>query len=149
MSGSSITNFHSGVLTLKKHDVVEFIEEIASDFPSVSSWSENTQARVAEHYLAAMKNFGLLEGDAEKEFKYVYPPDELILYVLYSLFEQNVTTADEVVGHSDWKLLLLNQDDVRERLQDVSPSHIQYEKRGSVERLEPRYESLMGCIDEF
>jgi hypothetical protein len=142
-------NFHSGVLTLKKGDVVEFIEDIESDYSSVSSWSENTQVRVAEHYLAAMKNFGLLEGDAEKEFKYVYPPDELILYVLYSLFEQDVTTADEVVEHPDWKLLLLTPEDVRERLQGVSPSHIQYEKRGSVERLESKYESLMGCIDEF
>ena len=141
--------FQSGVLTLKKDDVVEFIEDIESDFPSVSSWSENTQAKVAEHYLAAMKNFGLLEGDTEKEFKYVYPPNELILYVLYSLFEQDVTTADTVVEHPDWKLLLLTPDDVRERLHGVSPSHIQYEKRGSVERLEPRYESLMGCIDEF
>jgi hypothetical protein len=44
---------------------------------------------------------------------------------------------------------LLTPEDVRERLQGVSPSHIQYEKRGSVERLESKYESLMGCIDEF
>lgn len=142
-------NFHSGVLALKKEDVVEFIKDIEPNFPSVNSWSENTQTRVAEHYLAAMKNFGLLEGDAEKEFKYVYPPDELILYVLYALFEEGVTTADAVIEHPDWKLLLLTPDDVQERVQGVSPSHIQYEKRGSVERLEPRYESLMGCVDEF
>jgi hypothetical protein len=104
---------------------------------------------VAEHYLAAMKNFGLMEGNTTKEFQYVYPPNELVLYVLYSLFDQSVTTSNEVIEHPDWKLLLLSPEDVRERLQDVSPSHVQYEKRGSVERLEPKYDSLMRCVDEF
>lgn len=142
-------SFHSGALTLQKGDVVEFINDSEDEFPAISSWSENTRLRVAEHYLAAMKNFGLLEGSKEKEFKYVYPPDELILYVLYTLFEQDVTTADAVVEHSDWKLLLLTPEEVRDRIQEVSPTHVTYEKRGSVERLEPMYESLQECIDEF
>lgn len=142
-------SFHGGALTLRKDDVVEFINESEDDFPVISSWSENTRLRVAEHYLAAVKNFGLLEGSKEKEFKYIYPPDELILYVLYSLFEQDVTTADAVVEHPDWKLLLLTPEEVRDRIQDVSPTHVTYEKRGSVERLEPVYESLRGCVDEF
>lgn len=142
-------NFHGGALTLRKDDVVEFINELEDDYPVISSWSENTRLRVAEHYLAAVKNFGLLEGSKEKEFKYIYPPDELILYVLYSLFEQDVTTADAVVEHPDWKLLLLTPEEVRDRIQDVSPTHVTYEKRGSVERLEPVYESLRGCVDEF
>jgi hypothetical protein len=142
-------SFHSGTLSLEKADVVEFLEDIEPEFSSISSWSENTQRRVAEHYLAAMKNFSILEGDAEKEFKYVYPPDELILYVLYSLFERDVNTADAVINHPDWKILLLTPDDVQDRIQGVSPSYVQYEKRGSVERLEPKYESLMECINEF
>ncbi len=142
-------SFHGGALTLQKDDVVEFLSEAKDDFPVISSWSESTRFRVAEHYLAAMKNFGLLEGSKRKEFKYVYPPDELVLYVLYSLFEQDVTTAEAVVEHSDWKLLLLTQEEVRDRIQDVSPTHVRYEKRGSVERLEPVYDSLEVCIDEF
>lgn len=142
-------SFHGGALTLRKDDVVEFINESEDDFPVISSWSENTRLRVAEHYLAAIKNFGLLEGSKEKEFKYIYPPDELILYVLYSLFDQDVMTADAVVEHPDWKLLLLTPEEVRDRVQDISPTHVTYEKRGSVERLEPVYESLRGCVDEF
>lgn len=142
-------SFHSGVLALQKEDVVEFIDESEDDFPVIESWSDNTRLRVAEHYLAAMKNFGLLEGSQQKEFKYIYPPNELIVYVLYSLFEQDVTTAGAVVEHPDWKLLLMTPEEVRDRLQEISPTHVTYEKRGSVERLEPVYNSLRRCIDEF
>lgn len=141
--------FHEGALTVQKEDIIQFLENSMSEYSAIESWSENTKLSVAEHYLAAVKNFGLMEGNTTKEFKYVYSPDELVLYVLYSLFEQDVTTADAVINHTDWKLLLLTPDDVQDRIQDVSPSYVQYEKRGSVERLEPKYESLMECIDEF
>ena len=141
--------FDSGALFIEKTDVVQFIQGIESEYPSIRSWSENTRRRVAEHYLAAMKNFGLLEGSQRKEFRYVFVPDELVLYVLYSLFERNITTASAVVEHRDWKLLLMTTEDVRQRLRDLSPSHVQYEKRGNVERLNPTYESLEECIDEF
>jgi hypothetical protein len=143
------SQFHKGTLSIKKEDVIQFLEDSTEDYSVVESWSDNTKLSVAEHYLAAMKNFGLMEGNTTKEFQYVYPPNELVLYVLYSLFDQSVTTSNEVIEHPDWKLLLLSPEDVRERLQDVSPSHVQYEKRGSVERLEPKYDSLMRCVDEF
>lgn len=143
------SQFHKGALSIKKEHVIQFLEDSTEDYSVVESWSDNTKLSVAEHYLAAMKNFGLMEGNTTKEFQYVYPPNELVLYVLYSLFDQGVTTSKEVIEHPDWKLLLLSPEDVRDRLQDVSPSHVQYEKRGSVERLEPKYDSLMRCVDEF
>ena len=143
------SEFHKGALTVQKEDVIEFLEQLESEYPVIESWSENTLLSVSEHYLAAMKNFGLLEGNTQKEFKYVYLPDQVVLYVLYSLFEDGITSAEAVVEHQAWKLLLMDTDDVRDRLQDVSPSHVRYEKRGSVERLEPKYESLKECIDEF
>lgn len=142
-------SFHQGVLSIRKDDVREFIEEQEAEYPTISSWSEQTRSRVAQHYLAAMKNFGLLEGSTEKEFSYVYPPDELVAYVLYSLFEEELTNAEQIVEHVDWRLLLFDLDDVRERLRAISPRHVNYEKRGSVERLEPHYETLMECVDEF
>lgn len=141
--------FHTGALTVGADDVTDFLNQSAEEFSVIDSWSENTRLRVAQHYLAAMKNFGILEGSKRKEFKYVYPPDELITYVFYSLFEQDIRTADAVVAHPDWKLLLLTPEEVRDRLQDISPTHVTYEKRGSVERLEPVYDSLEGCLDEF
>lgn len=141
--------FHKGTLSVRKEDVIGFLDQSESEYPVIESWSENTSLSVAEHYLAAMKNFGLLEGSTQKEFRYVYLPEQVVLYVLYSLFEDGTTTAEEVVEHQAWKLLLMDTEDVRDRLHDVSPLHVRYEKRGSVERLEPKYESLKGCIDEF
>ena len=142
-------SYHKGILSLRKDDVLDFIVEQEDEFEVIASWSENTRLRVAEHYLAAMKNFGMLEGSTEKEFSYVYPPDELVTYVLYTLFDRGHQNAEEIVQHAHWKLLLLEEADVRERLRGISPARVTYEKRGSVERLDPRYDSLMECVDEF
>ena len=141
--------YQDGVLVLRKEDLLTFLENASSTRDEFESWSENTCLSVAEHYLASMKNFGILEGSTEKEFSYVYPPDQLVAYILYTLFEHGHTSADEVVNHTDWRVVLFDQDDVRERLRGISPTHVTYEKRGSVERLEPRYDSLMECVDEF
>lgn len=141
-------SFHKGILSLRKDDVLDFIVDQEDELEVIASWSENTRRRVAEHYLAAMKNFGILEGSTEKEFSYVYPPDEVVTYVLYTLFERGDHNAEEIVQHDHWRLLLFDQADVRERLRGISPTHVTYEKRGSVERLEPRYDSLMECVNE-
>ena len=141
--------FHSGALSIDQQDVIEFLENVKSDYPSIREWSSKTLERVARHYLAALKDFDILEGSHQKEFKYVFIPDELVLYVLYSLFERDITTADAVVSHREWKLLLMDEDDVRQRLHHLSPTHVQYEKRGSVERLTPEYDSLLECVDAF
>jgi hypothetical protein len=143
------SEFHNGTLAVRKEDVIDFLDQSKSEYPVLGSWSENTLLSVAEHYLAAMKNFGLLEGNTKKEFRYVYLPDQIVSYVLYSLFEDGTTTVEDVIEDQAWKLLLMDTDDVRDRLHDVSPSYVRYEKRGSVERLEPKYESLKECVDEF
>lgn len=141
--------YQKGVLSIEKSDIVLFLNGLEEEHPEIEGWSEQTREQVSKHYLAALKNFDLLEGQQTKEFKYVYPPDEIVVYVLYTLFEQDTTTTDEIVNHRDWRLLFLDSEDVRRRLQDLSPEFIRYEKRGNVERIEPKFASLAEVIDEF
>jgi hypothetical protein len=141
--------YQKGALSIDKSDIVPFLNKLEEEHPEIEDWSEQTREQVSKHYLAALKNFDLLEGQQTKEFKYVYPPDEIVAYVLYTLFQQDMTTADEIVNHREWRLLLLDPEDVRQRLQDLSPEYIRYEKRGNVERIEPKFASLSEVIDEF
>lgn len=141
--------YQEGALTVTKTDVQGFIEGLEGEFPEVGEWTEDTKENVAQHYLAALKNFGILEGSQEKEFKYIHPPDKLIAYVLYSLFERDVTTPDAIVGDDDWKLLFLDESDARDRIIGISPEFVRYEQKGSVERIDPKYDSVKECVDDF
>jgi hypothetical protein len=141
--------YKQGILSVSKKDVIDFLDSIEEDHPEVGEWTEHTKDEVAKHYLTALKNFGVLEGSKKKEFQYIHPPDRLIAYILYSLFERGLTTADGVIKDDDWKILLLGEDEVRNRINDITPEYVGYEKRGSVERLEPKYDSIKECVDDF
>lgn len=138
-----------GALSVESGEIVCFLDELEDKHSEIGEWSERTKEQVSKHYLAALKNFDLLEGQQTKEFKHVYPPDEVVTYVLYTLFERDTITTDEIIDHNDWRLLLLDPGEVRGRLRDLSPEYIRYEKRGDVERIEPKYSSLAEVVDEF
>lgn len=141
--------YQKGALSIRSGDIMSFLDELEKEHPEIGEWSEQTKEQVSKHYLAALKNFDLLEGQQTKEFKHVYPPDEIITYVLYTLFEQDTIAADEIVNHNDWRLLLLSPEEVRGRLRELSSKYIRYEKRGDVERIEPKCSSLAEAVDEF
>lgn len=141
--------YSSGTLTVTNDDVVDFLDDLESEYSEIGEWSAETKKRVGQHYLAAMKNFEILEGSSTKEFAYIYPPEQAVAYVLYALLDEGVSAAEANVSHNDWKLLFLSTEDVRRRLQDLSPEFLRYEKRGTVERMDPKYESLMECVNEF
>ena len=141
--------YESGILSVSRDDVIEFIDGLENEYPEVKEWTENTKQKVASHYLAALKNFGILEGKQKKEFKYIRAPNEVVAYVLYRLFDEGLSGVDEVVSSDEWRLLFLDEEETRERIMDISPTYVEYEKRGSVERLEPKYDSLKEVVDDF
>jgi hypothetical protein len=141
--------YESGILSVSRDDVVEFIDSLEDEYPEVEGWTENTKEDAASHYLTALKKFGILEGKQNKQFRHIYAPDEAVAYVLYSLFDEGLSSIDEVVSSDEWLLLFLEDEEVRDRIMDISPTYVEYEKRGSVERLEPKYDSLKEVVDDF
>lgn len=135
--------------SINKDEVIDYLDELSQDHEEIKGWSENTIQHIAEHFLSAVKNFGLLEGSTRKKFKYLSPPKELISYVLYSIRETGVDTTKEIINHDDWKLFMMDKGNVRDKMRKISPGYINYEKRGNVEQIDFNYESLEECIDEF
>jgi len=149
-----ITNFiyykySQGATYIDKEEIVEYLNDLEEDHPEIQDWSEYTILQVAEHILSALKNFGVLEGSKKKKFKYISPPNQVIVYTLYSLLENGIERSKDIIDHDDWKLFMFNEDSVRNKLSNISPEFIRYEKRGSVEKIEPKYDSLEDVIDEF
>lgn len=141
--------FERGTLTVQSEDVVTYLKSIQEDHAGLRERTETTIEEAASKYLAAMKNFGLLEGTQQKEFAVTYLPDQVIAYVAYRLRDRGVTTAAGMIEHDDWQLLILDETEVRRRLRDITPAYVNYEKRGSTERLTFDFDTMEALIDAF
>lgn len=140
--------YERGTLTVRSEALTEFLESEKDAYPRLREKTGGTIAEAATKYLSAVKNFGLLEGRQEKEFAVAYVPDEAIVYVTYRLFESG-STGTTAIKHDDWELLMLDTEDVRRRMRDISPRYVTYEKRGSTERLTPEFDSMTEVINAF
>ena len=141
--------FERGTLSVNGEDIVTFIQSIKDDYSDLCDRSDETITQAASSYLTALRNFGLLEGRQKKEFAVTYIPDETIAYVVYRLFDEEATSASDVIEHDDWKLFLMDESEVQRRIRDISPQYINYEKRGSTERLRMKHETVDKLIDAF
>ncbi len=141
--------FERGTLSVKAEDIVTYIKSIKDEYADLRDRSESTINEAATKYLTSLRNYGLLEGRQHKEFAVTYVPDETIAYVVYRLFDEEARTAADVIKHEDWKLFLMDQSEVQRRVRDISPQYINYEKRGSTERLKMKYETIDELIDAF
>lgn len=77
-------------------------------------WSQSVATRVARGLLAALRDFGILEGRAQKRLASVLLPVPGFAYLARCLRETGAVSRS-LLTHSDWQLFLLNPDEV-ERL---------------------------------
>jgi len=141
--------YMEGASKVYKEDIIDHINNLKDNHPEIDRWSEHTIKQISKQYLSALRNFGILEGARKKEFKFISTPNEVVVYVLYSLIENGIERSKEIIHHNDWKLFMMDKNTVRNKLSRISPEFIRYEKRGSVEKIEPKYDSLEEVIDDF
>ena len=74
-------------------------------------WSQTVATKVARGLLAALRDFGILEGRARKRLASVVLPVPGFAYLARCLRETGAVSRTLLV-HPDWKLFLLNSGDV-------------------------------------
>jgi hypothetical protein len=77
-------------------------------------WSRPVATRVARGLLAALRDFGILEGGAQKRLANVLLPVPAFAYLARCL-RQTGAVSHSLLNHPDWQLFLLHADEV-ERL---------------------------------
>ena len=70
-------------------------------------WSEVVTVRVARGLLAALRDFGVLEGAVRKQIAPVHLPLGAFAYLAFAL-RQLGADGERLVGHRDWRLFLLS-----------------------------------------
>jgi len=100
------------------------------------SWSEAVTIRVAQGMLAALRDFGILEGKAKKKIAPIYIPIESFAYIAFALYSLG-NTGEKLVVHPDWKLFLLQSPVVERLFLDAHQSKLLcYEAAGKIYRIE-------------
>ena len=103
---------------------------------SGKSWSPTVSLKVARGLLAALRDFGLLEGKARKRmasFRLAPEAFALIAFLLRDLGSD----GSRLVGNTDWRLFLLSETAVERMFIECNQHHwLRYEVAGAIHRIE-------------
>jgi len=128
--------FRRGQSIIRPTDVEESVRRWMSEGRMASPWSDKTVTRVAQESLAALRDFGLLQGATTKRISPPYVPAEAAAVIAFLLRRQKVAAA-AIAEHSDWSLFLLSPDGVERLLLEAHQRHLlNYHAAGRLVRLD-------------
>ena len=131
-----------GLLDLDTNDVQRSIQKWVDEGKTTSSWSEATTLRVTQGLLATLRDFGVLQGAANKKIAPAYLPVEAFAYIAFYL-KQHQPSGAKLVELPDWKLFFLPLEGVERFLFDAHQHGLlEYHAAGTVTRLTFPTESL-------
>lgn len=124
----------SGVRTVGSTDTAAWIRNATADQPE--PWSDIVTIKVARGILAALRDFGVLEGSSKKTIGGGHLPLETFCLIVFCL-RQVLRDSQDPTGHPDWRLFLLFPKGV-ERLFLEAHQHdwLHFQAAGAVTRLE-------------
>lgn len=100
-----------------------------------SSWSDKTKERVAQHILATLRDFGVLQGAIKKRIAPAYLPVSAFAYIAFYL-KQHQPSGAKLLEHPDWQLFFMNRELVERFLFEGNQHHLlEYHAAGTVTRL--------------
>ena len=100
------------------------------------SWTPTVSKKVARGILAALRDFGILEGSVRKRIATPVVPPEAFALISFCLNETAIT-GRELVRHLDWRLFLLGETGVEHLfLECHQHGWIKFESAGNLSRIE-------------
>lgn len=128
---------------LNSYDAVKFITDAEGTERLPQGWSEAVKIRVARGLLAALKDYGILEGKAKKKIAPVFLPIEAFVYIAFFLYKNFGITGEKLLNHQDWRLFFFNGIIVeRMFLEAHQHGYLQYNVAGSVVRVDFDYQDM-------
>ena len=138
--------YHSGRYQVDTSDAVQFIEELIASRLIAPPWSDNIKTKTGRGLLAALRDFGILEGHAKKRFRPAYLPAPVFLYVAHYLQEQGIV-GYALLHHTHWRLFLVTEQEVeRNFITAHQDGFLGYYVAGGIVRIEWRYRGVEGIV---
>jgi hypothetical protein len=126
----------AGYTDLPTDYVVRAIQDWVAEGKTTTAWGDKTILRVAQNSLAALRDFGVLQGTVHKRIAPIYLPTPS--FALIALWLQGRERSGDLVLHSDdWKLFFLPVEGVERFFIEAHQEHLlSYYAAGSVVRIE-------------
>ena len=126
----------AGYTDLPVEVVIRAIRSWMAEGKTTSTWSDQTILRVARNSLAALRDFGVLQGAANKRIAPIYLPTPS--FALIALWLQGRDRSGHLVLQSDdWRLFFLPVEGVERFFMEAHQEHLlSYHAAGSVIRIE-------------
>ena len=127
--------FLQGLWVVQVNDCVRWLKESLAR--ADINWTPSVTVRVAQGMLAALRDFGILEGRARKR---IAPPDlslEAISLLAFLLHRYTGASGKSLLESPDWKLFLLSPNHVERLFLEAHQSgYLNYQAAGSTVRIE-------------
>jgi hypothetical protein len=113
------------------HAGIEQSEVIAWLGTKGCNWSPTVSVKVARGLLAALRDFGILEGRAWKRLATIRLPISSFAYIAFCLQELG-SYGGQIAFHPDWRLFLLSVRDVEQNFFEAHQQQLlQYHAAGN------------------
>jgi hypothetical protein len=101
----------------------------------VPTWTPTVRVKVARGLLAALRDFGILEGGARKTIAPRVLATAALSYLAF-IFHRLGARARQIVDHRDWRLFLLSTEEVEQALMEAHQQGLlEFQIAGSTVRL--------------
>ncbi|WP_295431654.1 BrxA family protein [uncultured Thiodictyon sp.] len=130
-----VPQYAQGLVDINPLNFQRSLSKWVTEGKTAGHWSESTIERISRGLLAALRDFGVLQGVINKKIAPLFLPVEAFAYIMFYL-KQHQPSGAKLIELADWKLFLLERNDV-ERLLFEAHQHelLEYHVAGSVTRL--------------
>lgn len=129
----------AGYVDVDVTHVMRAIKDWAAEGKTTTHWTDKpggTIERVAQGALAALRDFGVLQGAVNKRIAPIYLPVESLSLMALWLYRRE-RSGERVLHHDDWKLFFLPAEGVERFFIEAHQEHLMsFYAAGSVVRLE-------------
>lgn len=126
----------AGYTDLPVEHVVRAIRNWVAEGKTTTPWGDKTILRVAQNAMAALRDFGVLQGIKHKRIAPIYLPTPAFALIALWL-QQRERAGHLVLSSDDWKLFFLPVEGVERFFIEAHQEHLlTYQAAGSVVRIE-------------
>jgi hypothetical protein len=132
-----------GYTDLTPEQVTRVVRDWIAEGKTTTSWGEATIIRVVRHSIAALRDFGVLQGKVTKSITPLYLPVESFVFLAFDMWRTQ-RSGENVLRSQDWDLFFLPTQGVERFFMEAHQERLlSYHAAGSVIRLEFPMSSLL------
>jgi len=125
----------------RSHDQTVRVEETAAWLKNAlagqgQKWADSVIPKMSRALLAALRDFGILEGAAKKKIAPIFLPAESFAYLAFTLSKLGKSGAS-LINHPDWNLFLMGKPLVERIFVEAhQKGFLRYDAAGNIYRIE-------------